>query len=55
MRKVIVSNFTSLDGYVSGVGNDVMAFPSTRVSTSTTWNGPAAPTPCSPVEPPISN
>ena len=27
MRKVIVSNFTSLDGYVAGVGNDVMALP----------------------------
>ena len=27
MRKVIVSNFTSLDGYVAGVGDDVMALP----------------------------
>ena len=27
MRKVIVSNFTSLDGYVAGVDNDVMALP----------------------------
>ena len=27
MRKVIVANFISLDGYVAGVGNDVMALP----------------------------
>jgi dihydrofolate reductase len=27
MRKVIVSNFISLDGYVAGVGDDVMALP----------------------------
>ena len=27
MRKVIVCNFISLDGYVAGVGNDVMALP----------------------------
>jgi dihydrofolate reductase len=27
MRKVIVVNFVSLDGYVAGPGNDVMALP----------------------------
>ena len=27
MRKVIVVNFVSLDGYVAGIGNDVMVLP----------------------------
>ena len=40
MRKVIVCNIMSLDGYYEGPGGNVMALPRwTRRSTPTTWNG----------------
>jgi hypothetical protein len=40
MRKLIIANIISLDGYVAGPGGDVMALPmATGSSTSTTWSG----------------